>query len=450
MGSFQQVSIGAICLCAAFFFGNYVNNNPPLNQPPYGELAETAAKNEAVSNDVFNSGKVESRLSADTFQSVEQKPAPIITLKQPLRSQFGLPKVPNVTRNTQQQILPNRSDANNSTLPPPSQLAGGHFSRPTTNEGFEKHGNSPFINPPPIANQNTVNSTFAKPVVQIPDFSAIAADFNKTPARLPKTGMPIHGNQVEPPIQPNAQSSRTQPNPSLKDLAQQFRNQGNSRSDNFGGQDQPNRQINGYQPEVTFSPPSSFTSQDFEPDLNENIFGLKQHPTENSNWDDLSELAKREREPEQIDQTNHIRGNRSGAAKTDTGAQASMPENNSSIAPLSAEQRFKGQDIAKAQRPTYPEQANRSRLPFQLNEQAKTDLVRLRNRAQNKMGLESTRFVSHTVENGESLQSISTRYFGEPNYYLDIYLANRDKLRNPGHPPAGVTIRVPVYDAESP
>lgn len=90
----------------------------------------------------------------------------------------------------------------------------------------------------------------------------------------------------------------------------------------------------------------------------------------------------------------------------------------------------------------------RRQLPFRLNDQARTDLANLSSRINSDIGLESTQFINHVIQRGETLQSISQRYFGQPDYYLDIYLANRNKLRNPGQAPQGVSIRIPIYDAQ--
>jgi hypothetical protein len=86
-----------------------------------------------------------------------------------------------------------------------------------------------------------------------------------------------------------------------------------------------------------------------------------------------------------------------------------------------------------------------ARLPFKLNSNAKTRLARLRDQTIEKISLDTTRFADHVVENGESLQAIATRYFGKPDFYLDIYMANRDRLKFPGDIRNGMVIRVPIY-----
>ena len=86
-----------------------------------------------------------------------------------------------------------------------------------------------------------------------------------------------------------------------------------------------------------------------------------------------------------------------------------------------------------------------ARLPLQLNSTAQTKLARLRDDAIRKISLGTTQFSEYVVKRGDSLQSIASQYFGKPDYYLDIYLANRDRLRFPGDLREGMSIKIPVY-----
>lgn len=52
-------------------------------------------------------------------------------------------------------------------------------------------------------------------------------------------------------------------------------------------------------------------------------------------------------------------------------------------------------------------------------------------------------FRMHLVRPGETLQSLSRHYFGEPDYYLDIYALNQDVLTSPAAVRAGLTLRIP-------
>ncbi len=46
----------------------------------------------------------------------------------------------------------------------------------------------------------------------------------------------------------------------------------------------------------------------------------------------------------------------------------------------------------------------------------------------------------------DTLQTISTKFYGTADYYFDLYLANRDLLSNPATVPQGVTIKIPKFD----
>ena len=91
-------------------------------------------------------------------------------------------------------------------------------------------------------------------------------------------------------------------------------------------------------------------------------------------------------------------------------------------------------------------QTNR-RIPFGLNAQGKRELTRIRSRQQqSNIALQTDRFSLHTTRAGDTLQSLSTEYYGKPDFYLDIYLANQRTLRNPAVIPAGIQIRIPQYN----
>lgn len=59
---------------------------------------------------------------------------------------------------------------------------------------------------------------------------------------------------------------------------------------------------------------------------------------------------------------------------------------------------------------------------------------------------EEGKFTEYVTRFGDTLPAISKHFYGTPDYYLDIYLANRDKLRNPAQVPAGIALKIPVYE----
>ena len=50
----------------------------------------------------------------------------------------------------------------------------------------------------------------------------------------------------------------------------------------------------------------------------------------------------------------------------------------------------------------------------------------------------------YEVQPGDSLASISYRFYGRTDHAVDIYNANRDVLRSPAHLEVGVTLKIPV------
>jgi len=52
--------------------------------------------------------------------------------------------------------------------------------------------------------------------------------------------------------------------------------------------------------------------------------------------------------------------------------------------------------------------------------------------------------VRHRIQPGETLQSISIKYFGHPHEYLTIYELNQAKLGRPIDLPPGLSIEIPV------
>ena len=65
-------------------------------------------------------------------------------------------------------------------------------------------------------------------------------------------------------------------------------------------------------------------------------------------------------------------------------------------------------------------------------------------RRQSVLTLENRELVDYTTVFGDTLHSLSTKFFGSPEFYLDIYLANRELLRNPSEVPVNTRIKIPV------
>jgi hypothetical protein len=92
-------------------------------------------------------------------------------------------------------------------------------------------------------------------------------------------------------------------------------------------------------------------------------------------------------------------------------------------------------------------QPSRRSVPFGLNDENRTRLSRLTTFPGEREHAAATKFRNYQTQSGDTLYSISVKFFGTRDYYLDIYLANRDRLRNPAEvPAAGIPLRIPVYE----
>ncbi len=150
MGSFQQISLGIICLVAAFMFGNYVNHHPdPASVTTAFSEAETMTAESATSLS----------LSEDM---VVQRAAPMDMLRDSTSTQQPTMKLPNLFG----LANPGKTQA---TLPPPSQLDRPEESRSPT---------------APVRMPNLLDSQNRRQVM-VPDFSQLAAEFQNTPLELP-------------------------------------------------------------------------------------------------------------------------------------------------------------------------------------------------------------------------------------------------------------------------
>lgn len=70
-------------------------------------------------------------------------------------------------------------------------------------------------------------------------------------------------------------------------------------------------------------------------------------------------------------------------------------------------------------------------------------LVPVRNK-EARLKSKSDGFLTYKTVFGDTLHSISSRFFGKPDYYLDIYVANRKLMDNPSSVPTNTTIRIPI------
>lgn len=415
MGSIQQVAMAAVCLAAAFAFGSFIN------QAPEHESNQTAVEwsdhprsliepNLTVQKSPAKTPWMKPRLTA-------RLPMPVLTNDAPFASQ---------TANT----LGQRS-SDIGEIPPPSDLTG--------RTGFST--NKSLISPEPtglVANAPTFGSEdFAEPSMptvnsQIFSSSPNLADSMRSPVRpdfedqspsavenAPVFAVPEYANAE---TLPTSQSFQAETYIASKPRL-------------------PNHSMRPIEPAPRRAPrPRAITPPEmpFETAANtRNPFGRS--------FNNATETNGREEENENLmpiprfNQTVAIIdpggafGNRDTQGQWGQASKSVMENDASDYYPE-----------ANRHRPQQQQQRV-ARLPFQLNSDAKTKLTRLRDHTIQKISLSTTQFSEHVVEQGDSLQSIATEYFGKPDFYLDIYLANRDRLRYPGDIREGMTIKIPVY-----
>jgi nucleoid-associated protein YgaU len=76
---------------------------------------------------------------------------------------------------------------------------------------------------------------------------------------------------------------------------------------------------------------------------------------------------------------------------------------------------------------------------------AATELVPVNQANLRRAEVDTDSFRVHVTRPGDTLQSLSLKYYGKADFYLDIYLANQDQLESPIHLPAGKTLKIPDY-----
>ena len=489
MGSTQQIVLGVICLGAAFAFGNYVNNHPPLEP--------NALNNLSVAADQVAHGNIHSRLPSGNLEVAEKRPAGIATMRQALTSRFSLPgssaTIPGESMGLG-AAAPNQNQRQ--SLPPPSQLAHQDNSQMP---GPDNLGFAPVLD----SKLPTSNDGFSGPVqgIEVPDFSAIAAEFNNIPLPPANLGaMPQKVDQFARQRFNRQQNLNTQQQPGFQQ-PNQFANQNPKPIENLFDQFNSQPVASAQKPVNVWDtkPASGFSGDDFAPQLKDHLAATgttfnnqppppveeRQHevignngpgfpfnyssqpaPSDHKAFEDdpwAAEEAAAQLEPEPAQRMGEItRGYRGELKQVDQAQwgnrharlsqmQNSPTDQNSSIHSTASNsrviQKFGDSEHAFGNAPQrQPNNRVRTKLPFGLTQQAQTQMANLRSRASSNIALDTTRFVDHVVQQGETLQSISRRYFGKPDYYLDVYLANRNQLRHPAIVPAGIVLKVPVYE----
>jgi len=383
MGSFQQILLGGICLAAAFGMGHYLNNKP-VTDLPAGAIAESKSD----TGNGFRWGKAESPSSF--LESPEATPsATIVTMREPVSSNLPMLKSPSAITS--------------------ESMGGADLSNLMRSPGNSGNVGSASI-PNIIDNQR-------QKVIVVPDFSELAASFKDTPLELP----PMQGVRTPNSRADDAPAGNLRQNPR------------NESVDPYA--DAPNAPTRVRET----APAADLAPADFAPELTSRRF---------SDTAEFQEFRESRNDSQEM-----------SSSKT---RQQSLADNRQPIdnrlfvdppvvpdfSILEQESVNDGRNVslrAEVEQQT-TNRATRPQIPFGLTEEAKTELVGLRKPADRQLKIGAKRFDEYVTVEGDSLQSLSSKFYGRPDFYLDIYLSNQSRLRNPAELPIGTRLQIPMFE----
>ena len=426
MSSIQQVAMASVCLVAAFAFGSFINQSE----------IDQSAQVEANSPDGMRS-------LMDTEIAIPRVPDSTPRMKPKLSARLPMPIIDNA------DTLQNGSFAGD--IPPPSDVRGRGLPTPTNlGSSFSKspEANELVADAPSFA--PNLNTESAMPVVNSQDFGS----------------SPNLADSMRAPFQTDERNAQAPPVENAPVFA----------AGEFNGKTPPANRFDS-QPEQTLTAPAIKAAPTF-PSLSQDTQTYRaakpsiatandtRQPTSISDPAAPFKTARRDQfrysKPQQINAG--IRDQNSlmpipslkqtvtiddpgGAFGNRESRQRDSQSNwsNSPRSVLNTNEAAYNPELVPGPQQQFQTQRQVTRLPLQLNSNAHSKLTRLRDSAIQKISLSTTQFSEYVVERGDSLQSIAAQHFGKPDYYLDIYLANRDRLRFPGDLRDGMSIRIPVY-----
>lgn len=411
--SIQQIVIGLICVVAAFAFGTYINQNPSLGTPNPMEVS-----NDAPSSD---------------FEFAKKKLEDIPALRHRVASINSLNELP--------QIRTDNFDVADVQLPSPNDLD------PRLNQREDQPKQQQAAQRQPIAPPDFTSLMVQSPATTNSNSESAQDDL----AGEPKSGMPTIANPFASKIRNIAKSFQDEPQ---QPLAPPDFSAG-TQPDQFPKQSPPAADPSGT---LNSGSPANSPFNTDTPSLARVDAGPEQpaiktdvaHGSAMSNDLPPSSLASRSEKSTNV--LNMTPATTTAERSTPSQAAQWGPKSNAVDAPqIATTPSHSPVSVVEpnwnspATGPSAIEPRKTSKIPFGLTPAAKVKLVRVSREASQKIGLETTKFAEHVVMQGETLQSISTRYLGKPDYYLDIYLANRQRLANPVQVPPGMVLKVPLY-----
>ena len=430
MGSFQQVIMGATCLAAVFFFGNYLHNRPAAN--------EEVGQSQLTATDPI-----------DSIMAFGQKPTAVqqIVKHQPATQQSqGFAQLPAAP------VLPSID---------PSELAPAAVSQRAV----------------AAQNQPTVVPAVTRKAV-VPDFSELASRFRNTPLELNEaqatTGVNARGVHAservpysgtfeapkmvirQPEIQPTNQF-RSPVDQTVEQVEQSIRQEFSSvKPDSARWRVNRSSEIDQYQ-EQPPAPRFQVNRATPQPDTGprETIDDVLSRRS--ADW------LKEDEPTPQTWATNPPQEGWASERRQKVTEQAALRNRGGILEVEDPGNRFRSEvfqveDIS----PPEPDFDTAYYTPTEQRQdatppRATTRIQTIRSNGSSNWGRQSNirsqvnqnqfgqkQFgKSYEIQPGDTLQSISTRFFGSADHYLEIYKANREVLDRINSSPAGVVIEIP-------
>ena len=421
MGSIQQIAMAGVCLAAAFAFGSFINQAP--NQQP---------------NQTAQQSPDHLRSLLDNDLPVEKSPAKTPWMKT-LSARIPMPSLSNDSLFSSPTVTPlGQPSTKLDEIPPPNDVTGrtGTQTNSSVTTSIASQQTALASNAPTFGSDSRTEASMPTVTPQKFGSSPILTDSMQAPSQptidappqMPIENAPVFAAAEYPDATQSPASQNLQSEPYLA-----------------AKPSLPNRFIRPIEsaPKLATQPTIIMDSElPFEKSapikksaqVENNPFGRRFDQANNhqQNQNDGLMPIPNIKPTITITDPGGAFGNHDSEPEWRHTNQATIANNDSEYYPE-----------ANRHRPTTQQRV--ARLPFQLNSNAKSKLARLRDNTIQKISLSTTEFSEHVVEQGDSLQSIASKYFGKPDFYLDIYLANRDRLRYPGDIREGMTIKIPVY-----
>lgn len=537
MGSLQQITMGIVCLVAAFWFGSFLQEQPAGQSPTAALLPDGTIDPTQTANP---SNLIESTKGflSSLFESQEQtKPVTVADLRQ--RSQAATDRNQKTAEKFPGDVARSPIGSPNTAISP----LGIQDTLPVAVENVTPIGG-------PFANQ-TPATQVANKVAIVPDFSSLADEvnrglsFNDRPTARPRPNsdasalLPVpnfsnadvlprdsspemdwdalrqrvadaesrlktHRNQMTQPI-PAIQESvtqqtrefqnrqqprpRPQPLPLANDDRQSLRqrqptpetwNEKKSRWDVFSQRStgltrQEETQSNRFENRPAANSNDSFGQRSNAIARRQETFGQRPAQTQTQTQTQVQAQTQIQTQSRIVEVDRGFVSQPYNAASNDANLNRPVPRSSARVRSLNDDRDpatgFTGDRVASNGFNNGPRVQNQLRPKYDPNPGSDPEFVSPPNydrfrqqpaasvrsgspQSQGQLASEIVEdakgsygsFREYETQPGDTLQTISIKFYGTADYYFDLYLANRSLLRNPASVAPGKTIKIPRFD----